>query len=292
MFSVILAMLRPLYIGVMGGPKAGKTHLAGTLFTSKHVAAERVLYLDNHGSTDAFDFPQYSAKTPWGVKHISPDDPEELYNFLLELRRTRFVKKQYPYDAIVLDDWSEFAQADIEERLGDEPDAKTLQNWGTHGRIMRAAARLLLPAVSHAHHIAIFQAAQMPDPLEARPQRVEGGQVKFTSDTRKTRIRPFLQGSFASWLPYKLDGVFYQYMEVNAERFKFYLQLVPTDKVAVLSRWLHHWVAQPRLARKLENPTFDALYALLDRMRGVEGVEGIEPVAQLNELEEEISGGN
>ena len=253
-------MRRPLYVGIMGGPKAGKTHLAGTLFTSKHVAADRVLYLDNHGSTDAFDFPQYTAQKPWGVKHISPDDPEALYAFLMDLRRTKFVKKQYPYDAIVIDDWSEFAQNDIEERLGDEADAKTIQQWGTHGRIMRAAARLLLPAITHAHHIAIFQAAQMPDPLEARPRGVGN---TFVSDTRKTRIRPFLQGSFAAWFPYKLDAVWYQYMEVTGDKFKFYLQLVPTDKVEVLSRWLDHWVSQPRLARKLENPTFDAIYELV-----------------------------
>ena len=38
-------MNRPLLIGIMGGPKAGKTHLAGTLFSSKYVQAERVLYL-------------------------------------------------------------------------------------------------------------------------------------------------------------------------------------------------------------------------------------------------------
>lgn len=273
-------MRRPMFLGIMGGPKVGKTHLAGSLFTSKYVDAKRVLYLDNHGSTDPFDFPQYTDKTPWGVKHISPDDPIELYNFLLELRRTKFAKKQYPYDATVVDDWSEFAQSDIEDRLEDEEERKIIQHWGKHGAVMRSAARLLHPAITHAHHIAIFQAAQMPDPLEARPQRVEAGQVKFVADTRKTRVRPFLQGSFAAWFPYKLDAVWYQSMEVTGDKYSFSLQLVPTDKVAVLSRWLSRWVEQPRLSRRLQNPTFDSIFELVELI----------DVNETEEIEEETNG--
>ena len=257
-------MHRPVFLGSMGGPKVGKTHFAGSLFTSKLVDPTRVLYLDNHGSTDPFDFPQYTTATPWGVRHISPDDPEELYKILLELRVKKFVKKVYPYSAIVIDDWSEFAQGDIEERMADEDDGKAMRHWRTHGDVMRAAARLLHPAVTRAHHLALFQAAQLPDPLDARPKRVEAGQVRYTADTRPTQLRPFLQGGFAAWLPYKLDAVFYQYMEVKGNIYKFYLQFVPTQKVAVLSRWLHLWVANPGLPNRLVNPTFDGVMAVLD----------------------------
>lgn len=271
-----MGMKRPMQVGVFGGPKVGKTHFAGSLFRSKHIAANRILYLDNHGSTDPFDFPQYTTQTPWGVKHISPDSPTELYTFLLELRRTKFIHKQYPYDAIVIDDWSELAQADIEDRLDDKDDVNKIQQWGKHGTVMRSAARLLHPDVTHAHHLAIFQAAQLPDPLEAKPQRVEGGVAKFAPDTRKTRLRPFLQGSFASWLPYKLDALWYAYFELAGDKYKFYLQLVPTPGIAVMSRWLDLWVSQPRLARKIENPTFDDILALTDRAQNTiqEGQNG------------------
>ena len=257
-------MNRPLYIGIMGGPKVGKTHLAATVFESKYIDRKRVLYLDNHGSTAACDLPQYTDREPWGVKYISPDDPTGLYEFLLKLRVNRFSKGQFPYDVTVVDDWSEFAQADIEDRLDDGNEGKTIRHWGKHGEVMRSAARLLHPSVTHAHHIAIFQAAQLPDPLEARPREVAGGVVKYTADTRATKLRPFLQGSFAAWFPYKLDALWYQYMEIGGDKYRFYLQLVPTAKVAVVSRWLNRWVDTPRLARKLENPTFDAILELVE----------------------------
>lgn len=267
-------MRRPMNIGIMGGPKVGKTHLAGTAFASKHVEANRVLYLDNHGSTDTFDFPQYTDKTRWGVKHISPADPEELSNFLLELRR-KFLKGQYPYDLTVVDDWSEFAQGDIDDRLDDEDETKVIRHWGKHGSVMRDAGQIVHPDVSHAHHIAIFRASQMPDPLEARPRKKGGG---FVSDTRETMIRPFLQGSFAAWFPYKLDAVWYQYMEVEKDKYRFYLQWVPNPKVAVLSRWLHHWVENPRMPRKLVNPTFDAIWEMVNRFE----------TGDMSKIEEEI----
>jgi len=151
-------MDRPVMLGFMGGPKVGKTHLALTVFNSKRIDPTRVLYLDNHGSTDAFGtipgtdmpIPQWSLEHRWGVKHISPDDPLALYNYLLELRKTYFVKKRYPYDAIIVDDWSELAQADIEDRLDDGEKSKTMRHWGEHGDVMRSAARMLHPAITHA----------------------------------------------------------------------------------------------------------------------------------------------
>lgn len=267
-------MNRPVYLGTMGGPKVGKTHFATTLFASQLVAANRVLYLDNHGSTSAFTLPQYTAREPWGVRHISPDDPAALYKFLLKLRVDQFAKGKYPYDAIVLDDWSEFAQGDIDDRLDDEDKRHMPLAWRDHGKVMRSAARLLHPTVTHAHHLAIFQAAQLPNPLEPRPKKVERGVTLFVADTRDTRIRPFLQGAFAAWFPYKLDAVFYQHMEVKGDRFKFYMQLVPTGKVEVLSRWLELWVANPKLQDKLEDPTFDKVLNIIKSVEPKEETHG------------------
>ena len=256
-------MDRPLYLGIMGGPKVGKTHFAGSLFESAYVDAQRVLYYDNHGSTDPFPFHQWTTQEPWRVKHIDPSNPGALYKDILDLRRTKWSKNQYPYDAIVVDDWSEFAQADIEDRLEDEDNSKMIRHWGDHGDVMRSAARLLHPRATKAHHIAIFQASQLPDPLEKRPKIVEGGRVRFTEDTRETKLRPFLQGGFAAWFPYKLDAVFYQEMEEKRGIYKFQLQLAPTDKVAVLTRWLHRWHDDPRMSKYMENATFDKILEMI-----------------------------
>jgi len=260
-------MNRPVYLGVMGGPKVGKTHFAGSVFRSKYIDPTRVLYLDNHGSTDPFDFPQYSSTQRYGVRHINPDKPQDLYKVVLDLRNNAWSKGRYPYDAIVVDDWSEFAQAEIEERLAESEDSRTLiRNWGKHGDLMRAAARMLHPAVSHAHHLAIFQAAQLPDPLEKRPKVVENGRVKFTEDIRDTKLRPFLQGSFAAWFPYKLDALWYQYMEVKAGKYLFKMQLTPSAKVAVVSRWLAWWVVDPKLEGVMRDPTFDKVWEMIQRL--------------------------
>ena len=130
--------------------------------------------------------------------------------------------------------------------------------------MMRSAARLLHPAITKAHHIALFQAGQRPDPLVKRPQDFKDGKPVFTQDTRPTRIRPFLQGAFEKWFPYKLDAVFYQDMEVKAREYKFELQLVPTAEVAVVTRWLKHWVDDPKRPRTMEDPTFDKVLDLIN----------------------------
>lgn len=257
-------MDRPAYLGIMGGPKVGKTHLAGTLFKSELMRPEEVLYYDNHGSTDAFDFPRWTQKEPWGVRAVDSDDPTQLQRYILELRNVKWNKKVYPYKAIVIDDFSEFAQAEIEERLDGAEMKDVPKSWGRHGDLMRSVGRMIFPGLTHAHLLAIFQAEQMPDPREKRPQNFsDKGLPIYTSDTRDTMLRPYLQGAFAKWFPYKLDAVFYQSMEVKAGTFKFKLQLAPTKEVDVLSRWLHRWVDNRARSKYLDNPTFDKIWQMI-----------------------------
>ena len=240
----------------------GKTHFAATVFQSTHFPPDRVLYFDNHGSTDPFDLPQWSRETPWGVRHISPDKPRELVEALVEVRKLR-VRGRTPYDMIVIDDWSEFAQNDIEDRLSDEVEGKVPRHWRDHGEAMRDVARLVHPRVTGAHHLAIFQAAQLPDPFEARPKKVVDGEAKYVSDTRKTFIQPVLQGGFATWLPYKLDAVFYQYFTSVGGKLEFKMKFTPRGDIHVISRWLHLWAQNPKLPQDMSDPTWDKVVALL-----------------------------
>lgn len=268
-------MRRKLYLGTMGGPKAGKTHFALTLFTSKYVNPERILYFDNHGSTDTYaGIPQYTNATRYGVVHLDPLNPEDLLNKVRKLR-VDWKRGIQRYDAVVVDDWSEYAQYDSDDRLSAGDETSVPRAWGKHGDVMRETARILHPTVCGAHHIAIFQAAQLPSPLEKRPQDfTPEGHPKFTMDTRPTKLRPFLQGSFASWFPYKLDAVFYQYMERRKGGFEFKLQLAPDAKVEVLSRWLTPWVDNPKRPSVIDDPTFDKVW---------ETILGFEPTQTVSE---------
>ena len=255
-------MDRPVFLGTMGGPKVGKTHFAATVFDSVHFPPDRVLYFDNHGSTDPFNLPQWSRQTPWGVKHIPADKPGELVKELSEVRKQR-ARGRTLYDIIVIDDWSEFAQTDIENRLSDEEDGKIPRHWRDHGEAMRDAVRLVHPRILGAHHLAVFQAAQLPDPFEARPKKVVEGEAKYVSDTRKTFIQPVLQGGFATWLPYKLDAVFYQYFTNVGGKLEFKMKFTPKGDIHVISRWLHLWANTPKLPTEMVDPTGDKVVALL-----------------------------
>ncbi len=256
-------MNRPLFIGSFGGPKVGKTKFAASVFDSVYIDPTRVFYADNHGSTDAMNLPQWSTTERWGVKHYASDNPEALYKDLFAIRKEVRAGRQ-KYDVIVIDDWSEFAQADIDERMDeDEGDRMAMKNWGAHGDLMRSTAKLVFPRVTGAHHIGIFQATQMPDPLEMREKEVNSsGKLVFSSDVRETMLRPFLQGAFASYLPYKLDFLGLQTAEMKGKNFKFQLQLVPSKEAAVMSRWLQPWVDDPKRPTHMENPTFDKLFDL------------------------------
>ena len=263
-------MRRPPIIGLMGPPKAGKTHLALTLFKSKLIDPTKVLYFDNHGSTDAYDVPQFK-KEGYGVVHIPPNDSDDLVEEIEKLEKS-FRLKKYPWEAIAVDDWSEFAQAQIEDRLEDEGESKMIKVYGAHGTLMRRLARVVHPVISHAAFLSLFWSSQEPDPQEPRPVKVVDGQVKYTQDTRKTMLRPFLKGAFAAWLPYKLDALWYQHVEevkTDPKRkgsFNFHLQLVPDSKVAVLTRWLDAYARNTKRARTMVDPTWDKIMALIEEL--------------------------
>ena len=263
-------MRRPPSIGLMGPPKAGKTHLALTLFKSEYVDPTKVLYFDNHGSTDAYDVPQFTEEG-YGVIHIPPNDSEKLTKEIDKLER-KFKAKQYPWEAIVIDDQSEFAQAQIEDKLEELGESAMIKVYGIHGTLMRRLHRVIHPAISHAAVLYLFWSSQEPDPQEARPVKVVDGQVKYTQDTRKTMLRPFLKGAFAGWLPYKLDALWYQYMtEVKTDpkrkgSFDFHLQLVPDSKVAVLTRWLDAYARDTKRERDMLDPTWDKVIDLITEL--------------------------
>ena len=164
-----------------------------------------------------------------------------------------------------------------------EDQSKVMRLWGKHGEVMRTDGRIVHPLVSHAHHLGIFQAGQFPDPLTKRPQNFnQQGVPVFTQDTRDTQVRPFLQGNFGTWFPFKLDAVFYQEMEVKGGTYKFRLQLAPTKDVWIKNRWLDQWVASRAKSKYMDNPTFDKIWAM---------IQGFAPAVGPQEQEEnEIDG--
>lgn len=250
-------MNRPLFLGSMGGPKVGKTRFAASVFDSKHFDPTRVFYADNHGSTDAFNLPQWSTTERWGVKHYASDNPEALYKDLFAIRKEVRAGRQ-KYDMIIIDDWSEFAQADIDERM-DEDDSNTRGNWRDHGDLMRSTAKLVFPRVTGAHHIGLFQATQMPNPLERRGDR----------DEDDTMLRPFLQGAFASYLPYKLDALFYQDHVLKGVKHKYTMGFELTKNEDIVNRWLGAWV-EAKIPTIMEDPTWDKVYETIVRLQDKE----------------------
>jgi len=265
---------RPLALGFMGPPKAGKTKIMLDALLSGRFDITRTLYFDNHGSTDMYDVHQWTNAEPYGVKHLPADEPKKFIREIDTLAR-KFKANSYPYDVIAVDDWSEFAQAETEELLDDQGEGAMLKVYGEVGTLQRRLSRGLLPRHSHAHLFVSFWSSQEPDPQSARPLRVVDGQVKYTQDTRPTKLRPFLKGAFAGWLPYKLDGLFYQYMEeirTDPKRkgeLEFYLQLTPDKNAAVLSRWIDHFQIAPEKggrARIIEDPSMDKLLDLFEEL--------------------------
>ncbi len=251
-------MKRSRFLGFMGGPKVGKSHMLATLFTSELVVPERVLYLDNHGSTDAMDLPQWSKAEPWGVRHVPT--PAEMTAALKEART-----RAGQYDALAIDDWSKYSQDDVDKRMETATDGQKMKAWGAHGDLMRLSMRICQGMVIAGTHVLIaFEAAQLPDPLVVRPKKIKDEEVIFSTDPRPTRLRPYLQGAFARELPYKLDALFYSHIkDEGVKGYKFLLQMAPDKKVEVLTRWLAPWVADPRKSKDMEDPSIDKLIAFI-----------------------------
>lgn len=252
-------MNRPRFLGFMGGPKTGKSHLLATLFTSGEINPERVLYLDNHGSTSAMNLPQWSKTEPWGVRHVPT--PADMIAALKEAR-----SRQGQYDALAVDGWSQYSQDDIDAKMEKATDGQKMKVWGAHGDLMRLSMRICQGMViADTHVLVTFEAAQLPDPLVEKPKKIKDGELTYSADPRPTRLRPFLQGAFARELPYKLDALFYSHVrDEGVKGYQFLLQLAPDKKVEVLTRWLAQWVADPRKSKDMENPTWDKVIAFIN----------------------------
>lgn len=273
-------MDRPASIGTMSFEGEGKTRFALSIFESEHVDPKRVLYLDNHGSTDAFfDDPKFShlhhwtKRESWGIRHLDTMNPHEFPKIVGEIHLATKDGRR-PYDAIVLDDWSEHAQMDIETRQEHHDESAFMMDWRESGTDLRRDARLLLPRVTGAHLISVFQCDHMPDQRLRKPTRVVDGVPKFIADTRRTMLQPVLQGKFAKWFPYKLDTIFYQYRkELRKGGSEFYMQFVPTGDIKIKNRWHGIWVDEG-LPEEIQDPTFDKVLALINQARAKEDEAG------------------
>ncbi len=250
----------------MGWEKVGKTEYAASLFNSQYIDPERILYLDNHGSTVAFNLPEWSTSNPFGVREIPEDQPELVLEIAKDIRRD-VARGIYKYDAFIIDDISEHGLVSVAE-LNDESenDKLRMKNWGIHLERMTATIRLLNPKRTGAHLIIVARASWSGDPKEKRDRS------KIT-DERAQVVRPFLQGKFGDWMPFQMDLVTYQDTEVhNNGDIDFRMLLYPEGDIQVANRWLKHWINDAKehklakdrkLPRVLMDPTFDKLYEII-----------------------------
>lgn len=248
----------------MGWEKCGKSNFAVSLFdgAAVDVDPERIIYFDNHGSTESYNLHQYTAREPYGVRHIPADKPEKLVEWAQEIRGTIARKKEAYYQAIVIDDICEQAALNIRKKAGDGK--MTLQQWGEHGAEMVTPIRLLHPKATNAHLVIVARAGWMGDPREDRSK-------DSMVDDRAQKVRVKLQGQFGEWFPYQMELIAYQYFErkggarATAEDFK--MLLVPQGDIMVANYWHREWIRDHSLPEEISDPSFTKLVQLLDRLQ-------------------------
>ena len=233
--------------GETGG---GKSTFAATLFKSEFIKPDRVLYLDNHGSTDALGLPQYQkGRQQWGVIRIPFDQPE-LVSGTVESVLAAARAGRPLFDGIVIDDISEHEMTSMDELAG-ESDAKDMrQVWGKHLSNLCTMTRRLEPALTGAALIVIGRAGRLPDPMAKRDPRKQ-------IDDRPTVIRPLLRGQYGLWLPYFFDIISWMQADVSESTAAFRMWFRPKGDFLAKNRFLH---AMPAY---LDSPSYDAIWRLI-----------------------------
>ena len=181
--------MKPIATMLYGEAGCGKSYLAASLFDTTLLDPERVLYLDNHGSTDHLELPQYEKGVrEYGVFHVDSDEPELLIAMAQDKIIPAVAAGKPLYDAIVIDDISEHDLTSMENRTTTGFDA-----WREQLSDMSNMFRLYKPSVTKAHLIVTARAAMLPDYME---KKRKGGK----EDSRSQILRPMVRGQFGVWM--------------------------------------------------------------------------------------------
>lgn len=241
-----------------GPAKVGKTDYLMSVFDSKHVKPEEVLYLDNHGSTKGFGGPVYSPKKPYGVKSMPGGDATL---FLKEVDKivSAIANGRNRYKVLILDDLSEHSQAAIQKRQKDFP-TKSIKNWGDHLDAMTEPIRKIMPDRTGMIVLMSARAARMADLLEDKAKLMDS-----TQDNPDTIIRPHLQGAFGSWALFEFDLTSFHDVEVKGDKMTYSLDCWPHEDRTTGCRFLRQW-RKLKIPRKVVDPTFDKVYEIMQQV--------------------------
>ena len=243
-------MNRPPKIMTYGETGGGKSTFAASMFKSAYLNPERILYLDNHGSTDALGLPLYvKGEHPWGVIRVPFDQPELVRGTVEAVLKAARAGKPL-FDGIAIDDISEHEMTSMDELAGESEARDMRQVWGKHLSDLCTMTRQLEPALTKAALIVVGRAGRLPDPMAKRDARK-------AVDDRPTVIRPLLRGKYGEWLPYFFDLIAWQSADISETTATFTMHFRPHGDMLVKNRWLH------RMPASMTNPTYDAIWDLI-----------------------------
>ncbi len=230
--------------------KTGKTHVMLTVFSSKIVEPERILYIDNHESTKAFPHIHlYTPKEPWGIWRVDYTQTEEVDKKLAQII-SKARTGQKPYDVICWDDITELEFTSMDEEGTKFQGKDKRQLWGEHLDAMCQRQRRL-SFKSGATILATARVAAMDDFTKPGIRDVETKQL-----VRPQIIRPLLRGKFGEWINYSFDALIWSQMDDKGHgqwNFK------PDGAV----RCGHRWSYYPKWPKVMSEPTFDKLHDLI-----------------------------
>ncbi len=250
--DIIEGLGRPWSVMDYGPPKVGKTTMAGTMMESVHLNPERILYLDNHGSSASL-IPtphQYTKAEPWGV--FKSSDPDVILEKLLAAPGK--------YEGVILDDLSEQTLADMDSRntKSGGTDKSRMRNWGNHLDAYSHALRKLYPEDSGMYVLVIARSGWSANPLK-KPD------PEKPMDREGLLYQPLFKGQLGSWIPYSHDIVAYHSMDIVGSEVASKMHFWPEGDIVVANRWLKQW-KDKKIPKTLSNPTFDKVYDLITQV--------------------------
>lgn len=246
--------MKPISLLLAGQQKSGKTHSLLSSFRSKRVAPERVLYVDNHGSTRAFPYiHRYTQAEPWGIWDLPYTDVDQL-DSKIESIIQKVRGGNPPYDIIVVDDMSELEMTTFDKEDSRFVGKDRRQLWGQHLERMIQRLRQLTVKCG-ASFLATTRVAAADDYTKPGVRDVETKQL-----IRPQVIRPLIRGKVGEYIPYTFDMLVWQEIAQGKEHPVGSWNFRPEGAIWSGNRWGYF----PQWPHKLKEPTFDALCDLIE----------------------------